>query len=62
MNLQLLPSNGSDLGPGSSEYSLAKSTFCNILVRTVVDFARQIAIFGFKNRFVNKDMLLYIER
>lgn len=42
INLQLLPNNGNDFGPGNSEYSLAKSTSsCDILlVRTAVDLAR----------------------
>lgn len=42
MNLQLLPSNGNDFGPGNSEYSLAKSiSSCDMLLAKIaVDFAR----------------------
>lgn len=63
-NLQLLPNNGNDLGPGNSEYSLAKSTSsCDILVRTAVDFlARQVAILKFHNCLANTDILLFISR
>lgn len=61
-NLQLLPNNGNDLGPGNSEYSLAKFTSsCDILVRTAVDFlARQVAILKFHNCLANTDILLFI--
>lgn len=60
MNLQLLPNNGNDLGPGSSEYSLANTTSsCDIFVKTVadVDFARRIAFLEFQNRLANKDIV-----
>lgn len=60
MNLQLLPNNGNDFGPGSSEYSLAKSTlFWDVFVKTVaaIDFARHIGFFEFQNHLANKDIV-----
>lgn len=61
-NLQLLPNNGKDLGPGSSEYSLTKSTSpCNTLVKTSVDLlARSIFIRKFHNRLAKTDILLFL--
>lgn len=62
INLQLLPNNGNDLGPGSSEYSLAKSTSpCEMLVRTAVDLsARPIVVLKFHNRLANADILFLL--
>lgn len=59
MKRQLFPNNGNDLGPGSSEYSLAKSiSSCDILAITVEDLARQIIAFlEFQHRLINKDIV-----
>lgn len=62
MNLQLLPNNGNDLGPGNSEYSFAKTTSsCDILVKTVVDLARSIVILEFKNRLTINDIIAHLQ-